>query len=230
VSGGQQNTANGQNATVSGGDQNMATNEGATVSCGEVNTAGGEDSTVSGGDNNHASAFLAMVDGGRFNTASGVVATVSGGFNNTATNEGTPTTSFQVGLATCNGLTWNNSSDRNSKEDFTAINPRAVLEKVSSMPITEWKYKVETHGIQHIGPMAQDFHAAFDLDGADDKHISTVDEGGVALAAIQGLNQKLQSELNRQDSENAKLKQQNELLFERLNELEMAVKSISEKK
>ncbi len=39
--------------------------------------------------------------------------------------------------------------------------------------------------------MAQDFHAAFGLNGADDKHISTVDEGGVALAAIQGLNQKL---------------------------------------
>jgi len=27
--------------------------------------------------------------------------------------------------------------------------------------------------------------------GTDDKHIATVDEGGVALAAIQGLNQKL---------------------------------------
>jgi len=32
--------------------------------------------------------------------------------------------------------------------------------------------------------MAQDFRAAFDL-GEDDKHISTIDEGGVALAAVQ---------------------------------------------
>ena len=38
--------------------------------------------------------------------------------------------------------------------------------------------------------MAQDFQAAFRL-SPDDKHISVVDEGGVALAAIQGLNQKL---------------------------------------
>ena len=39
--------------------------------------------------------------------------------------------------------------------------------------------------------MAQDFHAAFALGGGDDKHINVGDEGGVALAAIQGLNQKL---------------------------------------
>jgi hypothetical protein len=85
-----------------------------------------------------------------------------------------------------------NGSDRNSKEAFTAINPRAVLEKVSALPITEWKYKVEADGTEHIGPMAQDFHAAFGLNGADDKHIATVDEEGVALAAIQGLNQKVE--------------------------------------
>jgi cell division protein FtsB len=54
--------------------------------------------------------------------------------------------------------------------------------------------------------MAQDFHAAFGLNGADDKHIATVDEEGVALAAIQGLNQKLTEELKRRDAENAELK------------------------
>jgi hypothetical protein len=36
--------------------------------------------------------------------------------------------------------------------------------------------------------MAQDFYAAFKV-GEDEKHISTVDADGVALAAIQGLNQ-----------------------------------------
>jgi hypothetical protein len=56
---------------------------------------------------------------------------------------------------------------------------------------TQWKYKVEPAGTKHLGPMAQDFHAAFGLNGAGDKHIATVDEDGVALAAIQGLNQKL---------------------------------------
>ena len=94
--------------------------------------------------------------------------------------------------AYCDGTTWQNGSDRNGKEQFTTINPRAVLEKVSALPITEWKYKVEADGTEHLGPMAQDFHAAFGLNGADDKHIATVDEEGVALAAIQGLNQKLE--------------------------------------
>ena len=39
--------------------------------------------------------------------------------------------------------------------------------------------------------MAQDFKAAFGL-GDSDTGIATVDEGGVALAAIQGLNQKVE--------------------------------------
>jgi hypothetical protein len=38
--------------------------------------------------------------------------------------------------------------------------------------------------------VAQDFQSAFGL-GTDDKSIGTVDADGVALAAIQGLNQKL---------------------------------------
>ena len=48
--------------------------------------------------------------------------------------------------AYCNGTSWVNGSDRNTKEAFTAVNPRAVLEKVSALPITEWKYKVEADG------------------------------------------------------------------------------------
>jgi trimeric autotransporter adhesin len=124
--------------------------------------------------------------------------------------------------------TFVSASDRNVKQDFAEVNSRAVLEKVAQLPIQTWAYTNDP-GTKHLGPVAQDFYAAFNI-GPDDKHITTVDESGVALAAIQGLNQKLQSELNRQDSENAKLKQQNELLFERLNELEMAVKSIAEKK
>jgi hypothetical protein len=47
-----------------------------------------------------------------------------------------------------------------------------------------WKYKTDSPSIRHLGTMAQDFRAAFDL-GEDDKHISTIDEGGVALAAVQ---------------------------------------------
>ena len=45
--------------------------------------------------------------------------------------------------------------------------------------------------MRHIGPMAQDFYAAFGV-GGDDTSISTVDADGVSLAAIQGLYQMIQ--------------------------------------
>ena len=61
---------------------------------------------------------------------------------------------------------------------------RAVLAAVAALPIERWSYKGEP--VRHLGPMAQDFAAAFGL-GADDRHIFTLDAAGVALAAIQGL-------------------------------------------
>ncbi len=109
---------------------------------------------------------------------------------------------------TWNALAFNPTSDRAAKENFTPINPREVLEKVTALPLARWNYKA-VPGAEHIGPVAQDFHAAFGLNGADDKHIATVDADGVALAAIQGLNQKLEqthAELKRRDAENAELK------------------------
>jgi hypothetical protein len=120
-------------------------------------------------------------------------------------------------------------SDRNSKQNFLDFDPREVQAKVSALPITEWQYKVEADGTKHIGPMAQDFHAAFGLNGADDKHISTVNEGGVALAAIQGLNQKL----DERDAEIEKLKAKAvkvDALERQLDELKQLVQSIAARK
>jgi hypothetical protein len=116
-----------------------------------------------------------------------------------------PSTLLQVGTATCNGSTWQNSSDQALKENAAPVDSRKVLDKVAALPISEWNYRSDSSA-KHLGPMAQDFHATFGLNGADDKHISTVDESGVALAAIQGLNQKLTEELRRRDTENAELK------------------------
>jgi trimeric autotransporter adhesin len=120
---------------------------------------------------------------------------------------------------------WTSVSDRNVKEDFASIDPGQVLAKVAAMPITQWKYKVEPNGVKHIGPMAQDFHSAFGL-GDSDKAICSIDEDGVALAAIQGLNQKL----NEKDAEVQNLQRQNDLLAERLNQLEAAVNSLALKR
>jgi hypothetical protein len=115
------------------------------------------------------------------------------------------------------------TSDRNAKANFTELNPAVVLAKVTTLPVTEWNYRDDPADKRHIGPMAQDFHAAFQLDGADDKHISVVDEGGVALAAIQGLNQKLEGEVKQRDVEIQNLEK-------KLDELQSVVKQLAANK
>lgn len=77
------------------------------------------------------------------------------------------------------------TSDRNQKDGFEDVDAREVLEKVAAMPITRWHHK-ENAEVPHVGPVAQDFYAAFGV-GIDDKHITTGDADGIALAAIQGL-------------------------------------------
>jgi hypothetical protein len=87
--------------------------------------------------------------------------------------------------------TFNNNSDRNAKQAIEPINPSQILDQVLALPLSQWSYKTDP-ATRHLGPMAQDFHAAFNV-GTDDKHIAPLDEAGVALAAIQGLNQKVES-------------------------------------
>lgn len=103
------------------------------------------------------------------------------------------------------GKGFNNISDRNAKANVKGVDGLEVLQKVARLPITRWNYKTDPASVRHIGPMAQDFHAAFGLNGSDDKHISTVDEGGVALAAIQGVYRLVQEKEAQNQALEAKL-------------------------
>jgi hypothetical protein len=80
-----------------------------------------------------------------------------------------------------------------------------VLDRVAALPLASWNYKTQDKSVRHLGPTAQDFHAAFGL-GESERTISTVDADGVALAAIQGLNQKVESENAALRAENADLR------------------------
>jgi hypothetical protein len=131
------------------------------------------------------------------------------------------TATYLAGTVYANGVAL--TSDRNAKENFQPVDNQAVLAKLAALPVTQWNYKTDQAGVQHIGPMAQDFQAAFKLDGTDDKHISVVDEGGVALAAIQGLNQKLEAESKAKDAEIQALKQS-------VAELTQLIQNIAERK
>ena len=89
---------------------------------------------------------------------------------------------------------WTVWSDRDGKHRVSPVEPGEVLERVAALPIATWSWKTQDESVRHMGPMAQDFHAAFGL-GESERGISTVDAQGVALAAIQGLNVKLESEV-----------------------------------
>ncbi len=93
-----------------------------------------------------------------------------------------------VGGANCNGFTWNNASDANSKENFQPVDGEDILDRIAELDITRWNYKGESEA-EHIGPTAQDFYKAFGV-GGDDKTISTIDPSGIALAAIKELYKK----------------------------------------
>jgi len=84
------------------------------------------------------------------------------------------------------------ASSRYIKQNFSEIDPQDILQKVSDLPITTWEY-ISKPGVRHIGPMAQDFHAAFGL-GKDDVTIATVDADGLAFTSIQALHRLLEEE------------------------------------
>ncbi len=110
------------------------------------------------------------------------------------------------------------TSDRHAKENFAPVNTQEVLAKVAALPLTTWTFK-ELHDGRHLGPMAQDFYAAFGLGGSDTT-ITSIDPDGVALAAIQGLNQKVESERQKAEKEREQLRTENEELKARLERLE----------
>ncbi len=153
--------------------------------------------------------------------------------NQVAMGGATPTNKpLIVGTNTSNGNgaylskggVWTNTCDRNKKTNFTAVDPKAVLATLRTVPVTRWEYRNDPDGARHMGPTAQDFHAAFGL-GDSDKAIGTVDVDGVLMAAVQGLN----TAVDEKEAEIARQKRQIAELESRLARLEAAMKADSTK-
>ncbi len=209
VSGGLDNQANGDAATVGGGYSNAASASYATISGGQFNTASGTNSTVPGGAGNSAAGDYSFASGrnalinavhdssfvwsGVTSPSDFTSSTAVGSFVARAPG-GVSLYSMSSGVTGCTLAagdgTWSCTSDRAAKDSFAAVDPRAVLDAVAAMPITTWEYI--GGDTRHIGPVAQDFYAAFGV-GSGETTISTVDADGVALAAIQGLNLELEA-------------------------------------
>jgi hypothetical protein len=217
-------TATGASATIAGGHSNIASGLFSTIGGGSANTTSGYHAMVPGGYNNTAQGNFSFAAGRRaqanhdgafvwgddhpadiYSPADNTfIVRASGGiwFGDVTTNPYTPTIGSGVFISTSTGAylstggTWTNVSDRDQKENLAPVEGREVLARLAEIPITTWNYKAQDPTIRHIGPMAQDFYAAFGL-GKDERHISTIDADGVALAAIQELyaqNQALEAE------------------------------------
>jgi trimeric autotransporter adhesin len=85
------------------------------------------------------------------------------------------------------GSSWNVISDRARKENFLALDGEDVLLRLRAVPVSRWQYRdEENRSTWHIGPMAQDWHAAFALSD-DPLTINQGDFDGVNLAAVKAL-------------------------------------------
>ncbi|MDF1505603.1 tail fiber domain-containing protein [Roseisolibacter sp. H3M3-2] len=123
---------------------------------------------------------------------------------------------------------WDCTSDRAAKTAVRAVTGESILGGLRSLPVSTWEYRTE-RGVRHLGPMAQDFRAAFGL-GADERSIGMLDASGVALAAAKALETRT-ADLRRADEalrrENAALRQDVAELRARLAQLDGTVAALA---
>jgi trimeric autotransporter adhesin len=210
VGGGDSNIASGQYSTVGGGRFNTASGQYSTVGGGGwSNIASGYYATVPGGADNVAQGYYSFAAGRgarAYNTGcfvwsdNSTVVNVPCNVNNrwVARSSGgvyfyTNSTLSSGVFVGAGGNAWSSVSDRALKENVVPVNGREVLAQLAALPLATWNYLSEDAAVRHMGPMAQDFYAAFGL-GDSGQHISTIDADGVALAAIQGLYEIVQAQ------------------------------------
>ena len=105
------------------------------------------------------------------------------------------------------------------------MNGEDILNKIDKLSVTKWKYKGTNE--THIGPIAEEFKALFNLGVKDDdKHISTIDASGVALKAIQIL----RIENKELKMKNVEIETKYESQEQRIKALESLIKKLLEEK
>lgn len=158
-------------------------------------------------------------DNGAGDAWTNAIPTSSGNFIFNRQGSGGPefivTSQFAPGGTLVVNGTVNETSSRTTKTGFAAIDPVEMLAAVESLPVTSWRYKQDKSGSLHVGPVAEDFQRVFGL--GDGKTISSTDARGVTLAAIQGLNAKVEA-MEAKDAVIEELTERIAALEARLNE------------
>jgi trimeric autotransporter adhesin len=207
VSGGEHNYARASYSAVLGGVNNVADGLGAAVAGGAGNVASGMYAVIPGGFSNIAAGDYSFAAGrtasvnandpGTFLFADSInfpfPSLVPNEFGVRATGGVRFVTALDSAGAPLSGVrlppgsgSWESLSDSQAKSAVVPVDGSQVLAALMSIPVSTWSYRGQDPSIRHIGPMAQDFYSAFHV-GTDNRYIGTVDEEGVALAAIQQL-------------------------------------------
>ncbi len=235
VVGGRANASPGAASAILGGTSNNSAGTEAAVVGGSNNSASGAQAVVVGGFGNIANGEGALAAGtkakalqnGCFVWGDSLDANVECDTPDAFVARARGGVSFYTGgsFGSYTGVTlpagagaWTTLSDATAKTAFEAIDARAILEKLVSLPIMSWQYKAQGANVRHIGPTAQAFKASFGV-GDTDRGISTVDADGIAFAAIKGLNEKLEATtrlLKQRDDRIDALSRANELLKEEM--------------
>lgn len=217
VGGGEANTASGDRTFIGGGIGNTAASDYSAIPGGVGNVARGDGSMIPGGIENETHALCALAAGRHARTrfdgsfvwadvaaAAGIEADpfrsdvranqfnafASGGvrFVTRYDLEGLPVASAELAPG---GSSWLSLLDRASVADLRKVDPRDILARLRTLPVSTWSFAAQDPSVRHLGPLAEDFRAAFGL-GESDRHIGHLDADGIALAAIQGLAQEVE--------------------------------------
>ncbi|MBW3570962.1 MAG: tail fiber domain-containing protein, partial [Gemmatimonadetes bacterium] len=120
------------------------------------------------------------------------------------------------------------SSSRLLKEGVEPVDGGDVLARIRRVPVNTWSYSSEAGGVRHMGPFAEDFHAAFGL-GTDDTSIGHLDIAGVTFAGVQALDARtlqLDARVSGQAAEMEQLRAENRSLRAGNAELEARIARI----
>jgi hypothetical protein len=251
VGGGRANSAEFYYATVSGGASNIARGQGSTVAGGLRNVASGYAAFAAGGEYNYADQSFTFAAGRRARATTigsfiwadsqnfdfqpsvpnffGVRATGGVGFTVAIDGSTGGVTQFCNYLPGYSG--WSCTSDRDAKENLEPVRGSEVLDRLVAMPVYTYNFRGSDPALRMLGTTAQDFHDAFGL-GEERTSIASGNLHGVALAAIQGLNAKvddresaLRRDLDARDAEIASLRTRVSALAQAVEALQRLVAS-----
>lgn len=124
---------------------------------------------------------------------------------------------------------WNTVSDRHKKANFEVLDEESLLDDIRSLPIYSWEYKSQP-GVNHIGPMAQDFYNRFAY-STSDTTITSSDMDGVIFGGIKAVNNQLNTTEEKSDQIESSIEApEYNSLHDRLDALEEKLNALKEEK